>query len=94
MLVIGGTHAGEIDGKDASLILTRSLLASSASDNPLKHLVMVLVPVFNVDGGHDAVLRRRPGPPGPGARMRGTSPRMQACDQAGLTPAGRTPVIK
>ena len=39
MLVIGGTHAGEIDGKDASLILTRSLLTSSASDNPLKHLV-------------------------------------------------------
>jgi hypothetical protein len=65
MLVIGGTHAGEIDGKDASLILTRSLLASSASDNPLRHLVMVLVPVFNVDGHEHRSPFNRPNQNGP-----------------------------
>lgn len=65
MLVIGGTHAGEIDGKDASLILTRNLLASSSSDNPLKHLVMVLVPVFNVDGHEHRRPFNRPNQNGP-----------------------------
>ncbi len=65
MLVIGGTHAGEIDGKDASLTLTRSLLASSASDNPLKQLVMVLVPVFNVDGHEHRSPFNRPNQNGP-----------------------------
>ena len=65
MLVIGGTHAGEIDGKDASLILTRSLLASAASNNPLKHLVMVLVPVFNVDGHEHRSPFNRPNQNGP-----------------------------
>lgn len=65
MLVIGGTHAGEIDGKDASLILTRNLLASSVSDNPLKHLVMVLVPVFNVDGHEHRSPFNRPNQNGP-----------------------------
>ena len=65
MLVMGGTHAGEIDGKDASLMLMRTLLASSAADNPLKRMVVVLVPVFNVDGHERRSPFNRPNQNGP-----------------------------
>ncbi len=65
LLVIGGTHAGEIDGKDAGLILMRELLADKGKQNPLNHLVVVFVPVFNVDG-HEARSRfSRPNQNGP-----------------------------
>ncbi len=65
VLVIGGTHAGEIDGKDAGLILLRELLASKAHDNPLNKLVMVFVPVFNVDGHENRGRFLRPNQNGP-----------------------------
>ena len=65
MLVIGGTHSGEIDGKDASLMLTRTLLQSSAADNPLRQMVLVLVPVFNVDGHERRSRFNRPNQNGP-----------------------------
>ena len=65
LLVIGGTHAGEIDGKDAGFILMRELLADKGKQNPLNHLVVVFVPVFNVDG-HEARSRfSRPNQNGP-----------------------------
>ena len=65
LLVIGGTHAGEIDGKDAGLILMRELLADKGKQNPLNHMVVVFVPVFNVDG-HEARSRfSRPNQNGP-----------------------------
>lgn len=65
MLVIGGTHAGEIDGKDAGLILLRTLLASNADNNPLRHLTLVFVPVFNVDGHENRGRYLRPNQNGP-----------------------------
>jgi hypothetical protein len=65
VLVIGGTHAGEIDGKDAGLILLRQLLASSAASNPLRHLTLVFVPVFNVDGHENRGRHLRPNQNGP-----------------------------
>ena len=65
VLLIGGTHAGEIDGKDASLILLRQLLASDKPNNPLQHLTVVLVPVFNVDGHEHRGRHLRPNQNGP-----------------------------
>lgn len=65
VLVIGGTHAGEIDGKDAGLMLMRQLLASDASENPLHHLTLVFVPVFNVDGHENRGRYLRPNQNGP-----------------------------
>ncbi len=55
VLVQGGIHAGEIDGKDAGLMLLRDLTAASrtaaASWNALLDQVELLyVPIFNVDG--------------------------------------------
>ena len=65
ILIIAGTHAGEIDGKDAGLILLREWLASNAPDNPLNHLTLVFVPVFNVDGHENRGRYLRPNQNGP-----------------------------
>jgi hypothetical protein len=48
-LVIGNIHAGEVDGKEALLMLARDL--ATAKDRPLlEHLVLVFAPIFNADG--------------------------------------------
>lgn len=65
VLLIGGSHAGEIDGKDAGLIYLRDLLQSKASDNPLNNQVLVFVPVFNVDGHEHRSRFHRPNQNGP-----------------------------
>lgn len=49
VLIINGIHAGEVEGKEASLMLARDLL-----DGPPGHLldrmVLLIVPLFNPDG--------------------------------------------
>jgi hypothetical protein len=47
MLMQGGIHAGEIDGKDAGFLALRELLGDKSA---LQDFVLVFVPVFNVDG--------------------------------------------
>jgi hypothetical protein len=47
MLLQGGIHAGEIDGKDAGFLALRELLSDTRT---LTNIVLVFVPVFNVDG--------------------------------------------
>ncbi|HEY4000517.1 MAG TPA: M14 family zinc carboxypeptidase [Candidatus Xenobia bacterium] len=49
VLVINGIHAGEVEGKEASLMLVRDLLDGTAGDL-LQHLVLLVVPLFNADG--------------------------------------------
>ncbi|MBA3537995.1 MAG: M14 family metallopeptidase [Deltaproteobacteria bacterium] len=53
VLVINGIHAGEVEGKEASLMLMRDLLDGTYGDL-LAHLTLVVVPLFNPDG-NDAV---------------------------------------
>ncbi|NBY06194.1 MAG: hypothetical protein EBQ82_12580 [Betaproteobacteria bacterium] len=65
VLVIGGTHAGEIDGKDAGMMLMRDLLADRSRFNPLNHLLVLFVPVFNVDGHENRSKFSRPNQNGP-----------------------------
>ncbi len=65
LLVQGGIHAGEIDGKDAGFLLLRELLESRRKDNPLDHLVLLFVPVFNVDGHERFSAWNRPNQRGP-----------------------------
>src|SRR5262249_54640133 len=50
LLLQGGIHAGEIDGKDAGLLALRELLNDEVAAGALKSFVLVFVPVFNVDG--------------------------------------------
>lgn len=62
MLMQGGIHAGEIDGKDAGFLALRELLGKPEG---LKNFVLVFVPVFNVDGHERFGRWNRPNQVGP-----------------------------
>jgi hypothetical protein len=62
MLLQGGIHAGEIDGKDAGFLALRELLSDK---NTLRNFVLVFVPVFNVDGHERFGKWNRPNQVGP-----------------------------
>ena len=49
VLVQAGIHAGEIDGKDAGLMLLRDI-AVRGKDALLDHVDLVFVPIYNIDG--------------------------------------------
>ena len=53
VLVINGIHAGEVEGKEASLMLLRDLLDGQHAEI-LANLTLVVVPLFNPDG-NDAI---------------------------------------
>lgn len=65
VLVQGGIHAGEIDGKDAGFLLLRELLRGEAAPGILSKLTLVFVPVFNVDGHERFGKNNRPNQRGP-----------------------------
>ena len=49
VLILDGIHAGEVEGKEASLALVRDLLKRGGGDL-LEHLTLVVAPLFNPDG--------------------------------------------
>ncbi len=49
VLVICGIHAGEVEGKEAGLMLARDILAGHHGDL-ISRITLVLVPLFNADG--------------------------------------------
>lgn len=55
VLVQAGIHAGEIDGKDAGLMLLRDI-ALRGKDSLLDKVDLVFVPVYNIDG-HEKMSR-------------------------------------
>lgn len=65
LLVQGGIHAGEIDGKDAGFLLLRELLEGKAGKGTLEKQVLLFVPVFNVDGHERFGAWNRPNQRGP-----------------------------
>jgi hypothetical protein len=67
VLVQGGIHAGEIDGKDAGFLTLRQVLEGQAAPGALDQLVLVFVPVFNVDGHERFGQWNRPNQNGPEA---------------------------
>lgn len=64
LLFQGGIHAGEIDGKDAGLMLLRDI-AFKGKDSLLDHVNLVFVPIFSVDGHERAGPYSRPNQRGP-----------------------------
>jgi hypothetical protein len=50
VLVQAGIHAGEIEGKDAGLMLLRDLSVGRKHEELLDHAILVWLPIFNVDG--------------------------------------------
>jgi len=65
MLVQGGIHAGEIDGKDAGFLLVREALEGKLRRDLLARQVLLFVPVFNVDGHERFGAWNRPNQRGP-----------------------------
>ena len=65
VLMQGGIHAGEIDGKDAGFLALREALDGDAATGTLEQLVWVFVPVFNVDGHERFGAWNRPNQRGP-----------------------------
>ena len=56
ILAQGGIHAGEIDGKDAGLMLLRDMTVKGTKRELLDRATLLFVPIFNVDG-HERVSR-------------------------------------
>ncbi|WP_228894436.1 M14 family metallopeptidase [Pseudoduganella aquatica] len=65
LLVQGGIHAGEIDGKDAGFLALREALEGKAAPGALDKQVLLFVPVFNVDGHERFGEWNRPNQRGP-----------------------------
>ncbi len=65
LLVQGGIHAGEIDGKDAGFLALREVLKGKAAPGALDKQVLLFVPVFNVDGHERFGAWNRPNQRGP-----------------------------
>ncbi len=68
--LLGNIHAGEVDGKEALLMLARDL-AGGKDKAILKDLVLLIVPNFNPDGNEKLAKTNRPeqnGPPEVGTR--------------------------
>src|ERR1700753_859469 len=59
LMIQGGIHPGESDGKDAGFIALRELLQGDAA-NALERIAVLFVPAFNADG-HERFCRvKRP----------------------------------
>jgi dipeptidyl-peptidase-4 len=63
-LAIGNIHAGEVDGKEALLMLARDLVAEK-DQTLLKNLVIVFCPIFNADGNEPISRSNRTDQAGP-----------------------------
>src|SRR5205807_5814473 len=64
IFALGNIHAGEVDGKEALLMLARDL--ATAKDRTLiKDLIFVVAPIFNADGNEKMTKMNRPGQAGP-----------------------------
>lgn len=50
VLVQNCIHPGECEGKDASLALAREMVVTRAQADLLDHVVLLVMPIFNVDG--------------------------------------------
>ena len=65
VLMQGGIHAGEPDGKDAGLFALREMLDGSAASGALAATTFVFIPVLNVDGHERFGRWNRPNQVGP-----------------------------
>ncbi len=68
ILIQNGIHAGEIDGKDASLMLLRDIALGQRRDL-LSAATLLIVPIYNVDGHERVSPFNRPNQDGPVAGM-------------------------
>ena len=65
LMLQGGIHPGESDGKDAGFIALRELLEGSAAGGVLAKIAILFVPAFNTDGHERTGRWNRPNQVGP-----------------------------
>jgi hypothetical protein len=65
LMLQGGIHPGESDGKDAGFIALRELLRETAAPGALARMAILFVPAFNVDGHERCGRWNRPNQNGP-----------------------------
>src|SRR6202165_1642949 len=65
LMLQGGIHPGESDGKDAGFIALRELLGETAAAGVLERIAILFVPPFNVDGHERFGRWNRPNQNGP-----------------------------
>jgi len=65
VLLQAGIHPGEIEGKDAGLMLLRDIAIAHKYPQLLDHLVLVYIPVFSVDGHENSTPYNRINQNGP-----------------------------
>ena len=58
-------HGGEMEGKDAWMLLMRDILITKKLRHLLDHLVLVMIPIFNIDGHERRGHTNRPNQIGP-----------------------------
>jgi dipeptidyl-peptidase-4 len=63
IFAIGNIHAGEVDGKEALMLLAAQM--ANAKPALLSRTVLLIAPMYNVDGNEPFVLTSRPGQIGP-----------------------------
>jgi hypothetical protein len=68
VLIIAGIHSGEIEGKDAILLLLRDI-ARGLEPEIVNNLRLVIVPIFNLDGHEKRALHHRFAQWGPNGGM-------------------------
>jgi hypothetical protein len=65
VLVQAGIHSGEIDGKDAGLMLIRAMAVDKTLQGLLHHVTLLFIPIYNVDGHERRSAYNRPNQNGP-----------------------------
>lgn len=50
ILIESGIHAGEIEGKDATMLLLREILVTKEKEHLIDNVILLVSPIFNVDG--------------------------------------------
>jgi hypothetical protein len=65
LLVQNSIHAGEVDGTDASMALVRDIAVTKERATLLDSVILLIIPIFNVDGHENTARFTRPNQDGP-----------------------------
>lgn len=65
VLIQNGIHSGEIEGKDACMLLLRDILVTKEKFHLLDNLIILIIPVLNIDGHERLSPFNRPNQNGP-----------------------------
>lgn len=65
VLIQNGIHPGEIEGKDACMLLLREILVTKEKSHLLDNLILLIIPVLNIDGHERLSQFNRPNQNGP-----------------------------